>query len=70
MLREWPTVADEEHIPNGIFFTGINRPKRSLNGEAPAKIATVTGRFALRQISPPFSTITSDESLRRPAHTY
>jgi hypothetical protein len=56
MLRECPTVAEEEQIPRGIFSIGIVTPIFPLRGDSPAKIETVTGRLAFKKMSPPLAT--------------
>ena len=43
MLRECPTLPEEEHTPRGIRSGPTTRPNFSLKGEFPARIATVTG---------------------------
>src|SRR4030042_6442206 len=41
MLKEWPTLPEEEHTPSGISLVGIEIPILSLRRDSPARIDTV-----------------------------
>ncbi len=58
MLKECPTVPEEEQIPNGMCLAETRNPIFSLKGDSPAKMETVNDRSTLAKMSPPFSTIT------------
>src|SRR5512139_3967257 len=67
-LKEGPTVPDEVQTPKGLLRVDIFIPMRLLKGELPAKTLIVISRFTCRNISPPFSTMTSSHcfSISRP----
>src|SRR4030066_2214059 len=63
-LKDGPTVPDEVQTPSGISEGNTLIPIFSERGDAPANILTIISSTVDTNISPPFSTITSEEYLK------